>query len=262
MFGKTYRRALKRLRKNCPTLFIPLEHAEAVRVKRLNFFLDNTDRFQGLDQFVDFLQVSARWFAGIDDLKVVALLLSRAGADFATATEALLSGYHAVAFDSMRDAMEIELLLDDIVAEPNRMQEWLQSNERDRRNKFSPGALRERKANRLGICVKDLPGSVDYKAHSLLLHVNPVNNPFGNRGLAKEPIDVGADACFWDTYQHARNIVIVIRSLCEKYSQTYEFNAFDPPDISKFVTEYQEAMRIQSVIMDKLKAITEANEPD
>jgi hypothetical protein len=65
-----------------------------------------------------------------------------------------------------------------------------------------------------------MPDTVDYRGHSAVLHVKLVRSPFGNRGLSWEAIDVGADACFWDIYQHARNLFKVIRDLFDRFGES------------------------------------------
>lgn len=255
MVEDSYTKALRKLKRKCPILWRPLRHAQKVRRQRLQFFMKMTGRLEGLEEFSVFLDSCVKWFSSIDQLRPVDFLLHRAGCDFVTAIEALLSGFNAVSFDTMRDVMEIEFLLSDFTAHPENIQFWLTCNEQQRRREFSPIRLRQRKSDRLGVDVRELPDTVDYRGHSMALHVNPFVNPFGGRGLSHEAVDVGADACFWDIYQHARNLVIVIREMCERFSRDYDFDSFNPPDISTFAKEYQEAIQVQENMMKEYRKL-------
>jgi hypothetical protein len=255
MTDEDYQSALRRLVAECPTLGRPLAHANKIRTERLQFFLDNTGRLEGLDTFSAFLDAATKWFREFPELNPITFLLARAGADFVTAVEATISGFHAVAWESMRDVMEIELLLAEFTDDPAQMEKWRTASKRVRRNVFSHGELRKRKAMRLGLSLSELPDTVDYGGHSTVLHVNPVRNPFGNRGLSRSGMDVGSDACFWDIYQHAQNLFKVILDLFGKFGESREVEGWKPPSIERFIEEYREVMEIQEVIMDKLKEL-------
>ena len=255
MTDQNYKSALGRLVEQCPTLGQPLAHAETIRGERLSFFLENSGRLQGLEEFSCFLDAAVEWFRNFPDLSPITLLLARAGADFVTAIEATFSGFHAVAWESMRDVMEIELLLGEFAEDPNQMQKWISSGGKERRSTFSHSELRKRKAARLSLPLSDMPDTVDYRGHSVILHVNPVASPFGNRGLSREAVEVGADVCFWDIYQHARNLLKVILELFGQFGKSRDAEGWKPPTLHRFTREYQEAIGIQQVVMDKLKQL-------
>jgi hypothetical protein len=200
------------LRDECPLLAAAAEHTDRIREERTAFFLKETGRLQGLENFLTFMATTRAWLQSHDDLKTITILLGWIEADFYTAIDATLRGFHSVAFDAMRDEMEIEILLSEFAANPSQIERWLTCSHDERKNLFGHGGLRKRKAARLGIEVEDLPDRNDYLGHSLFLHVNPVQNPFGGRGIAKVAVEHGADACFWDIYLHARNL---IRTLTE-----------------------------------------------
>ena len=111
-----------------------------------------------------------RTYSDDDQLAGIAWLLDRTKADFITALDAALAGLNGVAFDAMRDVMEIEYLLRDFRYDPSAIARWL--SDKHRRD-FMPVKLRERHARKLGVAVKDLPDSQDYKIHSEGLHVSP-----------------------------------------------------------------------------------------
>jgi len=85
-------------------------------------------------------------------------------------------GEHVIVFESMRDVMEIELLIREFQNGPQRIQEWAQSDNATLKKKFAPGVLRQIHANRLGVKPQDLPEHSDYQAHSVGVHVTPWRN--------------------------------------------------------------------------------------
>jgi hypothetical protein len=252
---QNYQDALDRLAAKCPVLARPLTHADKIRAERLSWFLDNTNRLEGLEEFSQFLDATTKWFREFPELKAITFLLWRAGADFVTAIEATISGFHAVANDSMRDVMEIELLLAEFAHDPPQMEKWLTCSPKVRMNTFGHGELRKRKAARLGIEPSELSDVADYRGHSTMLHVNPIVHPFGSKGLSQEAIDVNADMCFWDIYQHARNLFKVVLELFGQFGDSRHVEGWKPPDLGKFTREYGEAMHMQGFIMDKLREL-------
>jgi hypothetical protein len=130
-----------------------------------------------------------RWFRAVDDLlaalglyyigfqrsvelKAIAFLVERTIRDFQAVAELSLGGLRAAAFDSVRDTMEIEYLLNDFFHEPTHIHEWLNAETREHRDKFQPIKLRRREASRQGVKVEELQANTDYKTHSESLHVN------------------------------------------------------------------------------------------
>src|SRR5262249_9179018 len=107
---KSYERTLGRLVDSRPRLARSLDSAEQLRASRSDLMADGI-RFKGLEELLIKLDhIEEAWRAD-PHLNRLAFLVRRAIADFETAIEAGLSGYPAVAADSMRDIMEIELLL-------------------------------------------------------------------------------------------------------------------------------------------------------
>src|SRR2546426_3620762 len=118
MTNHGYRIALDRIVDECPIIGNTLAHADRVRGERIEFFWQNTGRLHGLEEFSAFLVAATKWFQSFPDLKPITFLLVRASADFATGIEATISGFHAVAWESMRDVMEIALLLGEFAVDP------------------------------------------------------------------------------------------------------------------------------------------------
>ncbi|MEV6942996.1 hypothetical protein AB0N07_13545 [Streptomyces sp. NPDC051172] len=138
-------------------------------------------------------------------LRTLAPLIKRALADFETALEATFSGYVAVALDAMRDVMEIENLLLDFSREAGQAERWLAADDRLLRREFSPVNVRQRlKAAGLGHFDENA-GSLDYKGHSMSLHVSPQQSLMPEKGfLSDDPVQ--SDMGFWEMFQHARNL--------------------------------------------------------
>jgi hypothetical protein len=249
---------VERLLKACPVIGKPLSHARQLQDERLSFFLQETGRLQGLDCFSAFLQAVIAWSHRFEDLRAFTFLLQRAGADFVTAIHAVTTGFHAIAWESMRDVMEVELLIEEFLDSQSQLKVWAEADQSMRRTQFSHGALRKRKAARLGVKPSELPDAVDFAGHSMVLHVNPIANPFGGRGVAKEAVDVGADACFWDIYQHSFRIFRLLLAMLGTFGESHSVEGWSPPSVDKFLSEHKEAMGVQSIIMDKLKTSGQA----
>src|SRR5437870_4399310 len=104
--SRSYRVLLRQLSERCPTVSSALRAAEDNRARRLASYLQGV-RLAGLEELLTHLAAMERQFAAHTDLRPIASLTARARADFVTALDALLSGFHAVAIDAMRDVMEI-----------------------------------------------------------------------------------------------------------------------------------------------------------
>jgi hypothetical protein len=162
----TYDLLMDRLRATHPRLARQLVAAQRTRTVRAALLADGV-RFLGLEELLSKLdQIAVAW--GRDSkLGRIAFLVRRAVADFETAIEAAVSGYPAVGSDSMRDIMEMELLLLDFFNDPDQIEVWLSAEQRTRRQKFSPGAVRSRViATGLHEIVRDERVAIDYRAHS------------------------------------------------------------------------------------------------
>jgi hypothetical protein len=166
-------------------------------------------RFAGLDQLLLALdRIASAWEEDVE-LGRCAFLVHRAVADFETAIESALSGYHAVCSDAMRDVMEIELLLLDFSVAPERLGAWLSSDRTTRLRTFSPRSLRERI---IGSGLHEVIGTrrvgSDYRAHSEALHVTPYSPPFAFMRKGFQPAEdfVSLDSSFIEIFEHARRL--------------------------------------------------------
>jgi hypothetical protein len=181
---QAYQSLLNQFAETHPLLAESLRRAHDYRLKRLEHLISGS-RLAGLEALSLHLTKLENTFQSHPDLNNIAFLINRVKGDYEKALEAALSGLHSVASDSMRGVMEIEFLLRDFLHEPKHINEWLTSNEKERYKKFKPAALRERHAQRLGNKPQDMSEAVDYKGHSMFLHVSPVLYPFGGNAISK-----------------------------------------------------------------------------
>lgn len=121
----------------------------------------------------------------------------------------------AIVSDSMRDVIEVDMLIKDFVANDDRIELWVQSNERRRRSEFAPAAVRRRVARSLGVGEAAVPGADDYRAHSRLLHVAPPL--LYERALGVNRVSATLDALA-DVLFHARSASAACSNLLSKHS--------------------------------------------
>lgn len=133
----------------------------------------------GFDQVLAHSETLENYFESHPNLTRLTFLIARARADFEIALEALLVGRQSVVADSMRDVMEIELLLRDFTARPGHLDTWLTTDDRERWKRFAPKEVRRRLANDAypgkGF---DLPEADEYAVHSAGLHPSPELHPY------------------------------------------------------------------------------------
>lgn len=128
--------------------------------------------FRAIVELLSALGLYYLGFRKSEQLSNIAFLIERAIRDFRAVIELSLSGLRGAAFDTVRDVLEIEYLLNDFYHEPSHVAEWLSADTRKLKQKFQSIQLRNREAERLGLKVEDLPANADYKVHSETLHVN------------------------------------------------------------------------------------------
>jgi hypothetical protein len=258
---KKYEELIQELEGNCPQLAKSLRQSHENRTLRLGFFVSDV-RLRGLEELTAYLSLMASAYEGIPELKSIAFLIHRAQSDFVTALEATLTGLHTVAYDSMRDVMEIEFLLREFINQPLSISEWLTYDEKQRLKKFKPAALRERHAQRLGKRVEELPEASDYKGHSMFLHVSPQRNPFADPGIDKENSFVKADSCFWEIFNHAQRILYISYQLISHYSSEMATKLDLDANFEKFKEAHIKLQNNQaSVWLNILGSLEKQNKP-
>jgi len=208
----------------------------------------------GLEELLTHLEEVKRAFQARADLRPVALLAARARADFITALEALLSGFHAVAVDAMRDVMEVEFLVCEFRHRPDKISVWAHADLKQLNDQFRPAVLRQLHANRVRARPQDPGEAADYRAHSSFLHVTPYQGPFGGPGIVPGNVPFGADGCFWEVFEHARRLLFELHSLKQVVAPRLRL----PPGPRKGLKAVREAWKrtqeMQAVFLELIKA--------
>lgn len=202
-----YSEQLRALSETHPRLAASLGRAHENRVERLESYQRGL-RFAGLEELLEHFQQLEGVYQKSRKLRRLTFLVRRLQGDFCTAIEAGLSGYLAVAIDAMRDVMEIELLLREFYWEPGSIETWLNADGREQHRNFRPAVLRERHAARVGKSADQLADYIDYKGHSMFLHVTPTPSILGGPGISSPWLPFGDDACFWEMYEHGRRTMV------------------------------------------------------
>lgn len=144
-----------------------------------------------LDQVLAHCQALTEHLSQHANVGDLAFLVRRLEADFEIAIEALLVGRQSVVADSMRDVMEIEMLLRDFAARPQNVEAWVKADNRTLQKTFSPKEVRRRLANDLypgkGL---DLPEADEYAVHSAGLHPSPEPHPHREKGRETQAGDL------------------------------------------------------------------------
>lgn len=135
----------------------------------------------------------------------------------------LVAAYHgmpSVGADAMRDMMEAWLLLRHFAYVPAELEAWFTVSRRERKNRFGSNRLRQLHSARVGIAVSDLRETMDYNAHSMMLHVTP-EGPF-RRGVVTDPDEMlETDLLFAEILSHSLGAITEFHRLAVAlHSQT------------------------------------------
>ncbi|MGW4880078.1 hypothetical protein ACWEPI_26360 [Streptomyces sp. NPDC004262] len=165
-----------------------------------------SELLQGVDSFLTWLDDLAEAFGNDVRLAQLAFLVRRITADIETATEVTLAGYTSVALDAMRDVLEIEYLLHDFAINPRQVDKWLTADDTTLRREFAPVKVRERlKAAGIGN-FGDNAESLDYKGHSMALHLRPRElEPLPGKGRAPDRA-LDRYMGFWEICDHSQAV--------------------------------------------------------
>lgn len=139
--------------------------------------------FRAIEELLAALGLYYLGFRRHETLADISFLIERAMRDVQAVVESALCGLRASAFDTLRDTMEIEYLLNDFFHEPSHVNKWRTAETRKEKDEFTPVNLRKREAQRQGVKVEDLQTNVDYRIHSQSLHVNSEYRHTAMRGV-------------------------------------------------------------------------------
>lgn len=198
-----------------PRLAVALRSADEQRVERLRSYLDDVVRLKGLEQLFEYLDVASKAYLADPTLAPLTFMINRTVADFETAIEASLSGYMGVAFDAMRDVMEIEALLLDFAVDQARIEEWLHADRKTRMKLYGPNKVRERlKDAGVAPFANDDFEPIDYRGHSEALHVTPPTLSLSPRGRDNDGrFTIFNQVGFSEMFEHAHRVANAIENL-------------------------------------------------
>lgn len=247
---RRYRESLNKLAKNHPRLKRSLSQAEENRETHLAKYLGGA-RLSGVEELLRHLELCTksikRHHPGI------AYLLARAAADFETGTEATLSGYVNVAHEAMRDVMEIEFVLREFLEDPDTLDAWFNATPKELHDRYRPAVLRQRHASRRGQRPEDLPEATDYKAHSRFLHVTPWPTQFALKGLTSARGLFAVDMCFWEMFEHARRLILILHRLFASGRFPGVRNPDPETKLPKFKIGWQRTQEMQQIYLAMMK---------
>jgi len=128
----------------------------------------------GISSGLEYLRCQAAAFRRSADIEPVAFLVDRTADDVEIAVEAMLGGRKSVVVNTTRDQMEIEMLLLDFANNLSQVGDYISSDARRRRDRYSAPSVRRRAQKALypGRAL-DLPDAQEYAHHCLVLHPTP-----------------------------------------------------------------------------------------
>jgi hypothetical protein len=217
----SYTAGLKAAERDLPVLVDLLGRSEANRVVRFKALSGTAGQLRALEEILTYTKELEVYFRSEEQVSQVAFLLRRVHGDFATAIEALLSGFHKTVLDSMRDVMEMELLFRDFTLHRGHIGEWLTASEKLRRDKFQAGSLRQRYAASMGQAPGDMRDATDYRGHSMLLHVLPYENPIVWATPSEARDAIGSLVCLYDILEHAHSLFAAVNGFCDSFKLSY-----------------------------------------
>ncbi|WP_030651378.1 MULTISPECIES: hypothetical protein [Streptomyces] len=202
----TYLSLVKQMAEDgAPIAALALATADARRRQNLKRLAGDI-RFAGINELLVRLSGIGKAFSETPELSRITFMVQRAHADFMTALEATLSGYFSVASDAMRDVLEIQYLLMDFAINPDHAEEWLTTDEKGRMKDFSPAAVRRRLQAAGVVNFGDRAVSMDYKGHSMALHVSPVRLLNSADGIVAQHSWLN-EAGFWEIFDHGHGLM-------------------------------------------------------
>ena len=165
-----YHAALKEVSDSYPLATEGLMRADRHRLRRWQQFLDSVD-LEAINSLLGYLISSSSSLDEAGENNDLSFLPDRIAGDVRISLEGLMSGHLQTTSDAMRDIIETELLIRDFALDTNQIDKWRNTSNDMLWREFRPALLRRRQAAALGVNHSDLPGAVDYAAHSELLHV-------------------------------------------------------------------------------------------
>ena len=232
---------LEKLKFTHPFVVSGLDKANKSRKKEIER-LKKGIRFRGYEELLKHLTEMKRVYDKDKELSKISFLISRIKDDFEIALEAILSGYYRTAHEAMRDVMEVEFLLRDFFYQQENINFWLTLNEKERKRQFASIILRQRHAKRIGKEVQNMTEAADYKAHSMMLHVNPPIPPI-------EIIKNIPDSGFWEVFEHAKRVLFQVHDLCKKIAPKLDVPDEPKRGLNKIKKAYDATQEMQQIFL-------------
>ncbi|MGH3848510.1 MAG: hypothetical protein ACRDRT_02200 [Pseudonocardiaceae bacterium] len=258
-----YDATLAELATRLPRLAAALQRAEQHRARSATSRMGGA-RFKGLDELLRHLDELLLAFTANPTLCRLDFLIHRSRADLETATEATLSGYVAVAGDSMRDIMEIEDLLLDFAVNPAHIDEWLTADWKTLLGKFSAARVRARLHAAGEGLYSTTAESLGYRAHSTAIHVGPHRHPspLVARGFVTD--QWASDSGFWEIFEHARRLLHAIQRVTDALTPGSAVDDIARQELADFQDAWRQTWEMQWIYVAMLKAIekTQTEESD
>lgn len=259
---QSYGELLSSLDDRLPDLHRILKVAQEGRTQRLSQYVKGV-RLEGADELLRHLHLIERSLLDHGHENDMGFLVGRVTADFEIAIEAALTGIICVSYDAMRDVMEVEFLLCNFTAEPDQLDRWLHADQDTLKTEFSQNRLRQLKANRLGIDIRDLPEHTDYKGHSIALHVTPFRSPLTQKGFAEDSkLLFGADIAFWEIFHHARSFIFALYDLLAHERFSGVLNPDPRTGLPKISRAYEQTQDMQAMFFGIIASIPEVPNSD
>ncbi len=247
--GETYEKALDQLADSRPRVAEFLRRSHENRSTWLNRSLDGA-RLRGLEELLNHLDALVRVLSNDASATTFARLFTRVIYDVEVAVEATLAGDLPVAFDAMRDVMETEFIIRDIALDPSQRTLWERRDPDVIRRRFRPVLVRQR--------LKDagVPGfgenaeSVDYKGHSMALHVTPFELGLMDRRRTAADQPILADAGWWEVFEHVGRRILsceyVIRDLLTELDWR---DVPEPDDLARVADAWARTRQMQGIFL-------------
>lgn len=250
---------MKMAEDGAPVPALVLATADARRQRNLKRLAGDI-RFAGINELFTRLSEIGQAFAETPELSKITFMIQRAHADFMTALEATLSGYFAVASDAMRDVLEIEYLLMDFAIHPGHAADWLTTDDKGRMKRFAPARVRERLQAAGVVNFGDKAVSMDYKGHSMALHVSPVQLMNSANGIVSERSWLN-EAGYWEIFDHGSALLKALRLLVERTAPGTQAEAVFKKDFTAFNEAKAKADGLKRVWISVAEAATKGGDP-
>lgn len=243
---------LQELSEQRPRVARALVESVSRRHAAANTWNPGGQRLTGLEQLLQHLDSVSDHLVHTRRERVVARLVQRMTRNFETALEAGLSGYTAVALDAMRDVMEATDLVLMFSTDLALIDEWVQTPSHSHWRKFSPAAVRKHLLRAHLKYTSNAQATVDYRGHSMALHVTPWRIPLADRGIA-EPGFLTNDAPFWEIFTHARELVFALDRLRKSAGFDWD-GVVEAEDLTDLAKAYERSKEMEAVFLALLQA--------